>query len=43
MLTGKVPFDGESAVSVALMHLEKDPINVKCVNMDIPQDLAYVQ
>ncbi|MFQ7291729.1 MAG: Stk1 family PASTA domain-containing Ser/Thr kinase [Monoglobales bacterium] len=42
MLTGKVPFDGESAVSVALMHLEKDPINVKCVNMDIPQDLAYV-
>lgn len=42
MLTGKVPFDGENAVSVALMHLEKDPVNVKCVNMDIPQDLAYV-
>ena len=42
MLTGKVPFDGESAVSVALMHLEKDPVNVKCVNMNIPQDLAYV-
>lgn len=42
MLTGKVPFDGDSAVSVALMHLEKDPVNVKCVNMDIPTDLAYV-
>lgn len=42
MLTGKVPFDGDTAVSVALMHLEKDPVNVKCVNLDIPTDLAYV-
>lgn len=42
MLTGKVPFDGESAVSVALMHLEKEPVNVKCVNMEIPADLAYI-
>lgn len=42
MLTGKVPFNGESAVSVALMHLEKEPVNVKCVSIDIPADLAYV-
>jgi serine/threonine-protein kinase len=42
MLTGKVPFDGDTAVSVALMHLEKDPVNVKCINMEIPTDLAYV-
>lgn len=42
MLTGRVPFDGDSAVSVALMHLEKEPVNVKCVNLDIPTDLAYV-
>lgn len=42
MLTGKVPFDGDTPVSVALMHLEKEPVNVKCVNMDIPTDLAYV-
>lgn len=42
MLTGKVPFDGDTPVSVALMHLEKEPINVKCLNMDIPTDLAYV-
>lgn len=42
MLTGKVPFDGDTPVSVALMHLEKDPMNVKCVNMNIPTDLAYV-
>lgn len=42
MLTGKVPFDGDTAVSVALMHLEKEPVNVKCVNLDMPTDLAYV-
>lgn len=42
MLTGKVPFDGDTAVSVALMHLEKEPVNVRCVNIEIPADLAYV-
>ena len=42
MLTGKVPFDGDSAVSVALMHLEKEAVNVRCVNMEIPTDLAYI-
>lgn len=42
MLTGKVPFNSENAVSVALMHLEKEPVNVKCVNIDIPADLAYI-
>ena len=42
MLTGKVPFDGDTAVSVALMHLEKEPVNVKVINLDIPTDLAYV-
>ena len=42
MLAGRVPFDGDDPVSVALMHIESEPINVKCVNMDIPSDLAYV-
>lgn len=42
MLAGKVPFDGDSPVSVALMHLEKEPVNVKVVNLDVPTDLAYV-
>lgn len=42
MLAGRVPFDGDNPVSVALMHIEEDPINVKCVNMDVPSDLAYV-
>ena len=42
MLAGRVPFDGDDPVFVALMHIESEPINVKCVNMDIPSDLAYV-
>ena len=42
MLTGRVPFDSDNAVSIALMHLEKDPVNVKIVNMNISTDLAYV-
>ncbi len=42
MLAGRVPFDGDSPVSVALMHIEEEPVNVKCVNMDVPADLAYV-
>lgn len=42
MLAGRVPFDGDSPVSVALMHIEEDALNVKCVNMDAPADLAYV-
>ncbi len=42
MLAGRVPFDGDSPVSIALMHIEEEPVNVKCVNLDVPQDLAYV-
>lgn len=42
MLAGRVPFDGDSPVSVALMHIEEEPVNVKCVNIDVPADLAYV-
>lgn len=42
MLAGRVPFDGDSPMSVALMHIEEEAINVKCVNMDISADLAYI-
>lgn len=42
MLAGRVPFDGDSPMSVALMHIEEKPIGVKCVNIDVPSDLDYV-
>lgn len=42
MLSGRVPFDGDSAVGIAMKHLEEDAISVKCINLDIPTDLDYV-
>lgn len=36
MLTGKLPFDAESAVSVALMQVNKEPELPRTVNPDIP-------
>jgi len=42
MLTGKVPFDGESAVSVALMHIEKPAPSVLSYNNSVPAALSAV-
>ncbi len=42
MLTGRLPFVGENPVSVALMHIEKMPENVKIVNPDIPENVAAI-
>ncbi len=42
MLTGKVPFDGESAVAVALMHIEKQPPSVLDFNSAVPSALADI-
>ncbi len=42
MLTGKVPFDGESAVAVALMHIEKQPPSVRDLNPAVPSSLADI-
>ncbi|GAA0734714.1 Stk1 family PASTA domain-containing Ser/Thr kinase [Clostridium oceanicum] len=39
MLTGKVPFDAESAVSVALKHIQDAPTAPKDLNKDIPDSL----
>lgn len=37
MLTGKVPFDADTAVSVALKHMQEDPVEPKEINKEIPQ------
>ena len=42
MLAGKVPFDGDNAVGIAMKHLEEEPVDVKCINLDIPSDLDYI-
>ncbi len=36
MLTGKVPFDADTPVSVALKHMQEEPIAPKDVNPNIP-------
>lgn len=42
MLTGKVPFDGESAVEVAVKHMNEPMVPPREINPDIPQDLEDI-
>ncbi len=41
MLTGKVPYDGENAVSIAIMHLQSEYTPIKDYNIAVP--LGFVQ
>ena len=42
MLTGKLPFQSDNAVSVALMQLQKDPIQPRQINPNIPVGLEQI-
>lgn len=42
MATGKVPFDGESAVSVALKHIQQKPVEPILVNSNLSTDLNNI-
>nr|WP_309099318.1 Stk1 family PASTA domain-containing Ser/Thr kinase [Fredinandcohnia onubensis] len=42
LLTGRVPFEGESAVSIALKHLQSDTPSPKRWNATIPQSVENV-
>lgn len=42
LLTGKVPFEGETAVSIALKHFRDEIPSVREINPDIPQPLENV-
>lgn len=42
LLTGKVPFDGESAVSIAIKHLQADIPSARAQNLEIPQSLENI-
>ncbi|OJG73551.1 serine/threonine protein kinase [Enterococcus quebecensis] len=42
MLTGSVPFDGESAVTIALKHFQEEMPSVKTFDPNIPQSLENV-
>jgi serine/threonine protein kinase len=42
MVTGRLPFDGETPVAVALMHIHDDPPVPSSIKSDIPKALDYI-
>lgn len=42
LLTGKVPFDGDSAISVALMHIEKPVPNILEEDPTLPKEFRRI-
>ena len=42
MLAGRLPFEGDSAVSVAIQHLSSIPLAPREVNEDIPEQLELI-
>lgn len=42
MLTGKVPFDADTAVSVALKHMQEEPVEPIVLNPNIPIQLNRI-
>lgn len=42
MATGKVPFDAESPVSIAIKHLQEEPLLVDQLNPNIDHNLAMI-
>lgn len=42
LFTGRLPFDGESPVAVAMQHMQRDPIPPRIINPDIPAAIEDV-
>ena len=42
MLTGRLPFEGDSAVSVAIQHLSSVPLDPREINAEIPEALELI-
>lgn len=42
MTTGTLPFDGDTAVSVAMQHIEKNPVKPRMLNPNIPESFENV-
>ncbi|QGT99611.1 Serine/threonine protein kinase PrkC, regulator of stationary phase [Candidatus Syntrophocurvum alkaliphilum] len=42
ILTGKVPFDAESPITVALKHIHDEPVNPSNLNEEIPPSLEAI-
>ncbi len=42
MLSGKVPFDAESPITVALKHIHDEPPSLKAINANVPASLEAI-
>lgn len=42
MLAGRPPFDGETALAIAVQHLKNDPKRLEIIRPDLPQGLCRV-
>jgi len=42
MLTGQLPFSGDTPLSIALKHVKDDPDDPRTVNPQIPEDVALL-
>ncbi len=42
MLTGTLPFDGDSAISIAIKHLNENPVPIKDINIAVPLTLVNI-
>ena len=42
MLTGRVPYEAESPVSVAMMHVSGNAVQPRIINPDIPEDMERI-
>ena len=42
MLTGRLPFEGDSAVSVAIQHLSSVPLSPREINPEVPEALELI-
>lgn len=42
MLTGKLPFDGDSAIAIAVKHLNETPVPIKDINIAVPLSVVNI-
>ena len=42
MATGKVPFDADNSVGIAVMHIQEDPVPPREINPDLSKHLNYI-
>lgn len=42
LFTGRLPFDGETPIAVAMQHMQADPIKPRVINPDIPQAIEDI-